>query len=872
MRKLRLRCRDVGLVLALPLLLLSAMVHAQGAPPEEAAAAAVLVPPRLVDFVQAAYPSAAEEQGLEATVVLELTIAADGVVTNARVSTAAGHGFDEAALEAARRFRFEPATRDGTPIPVIIGYRYHFELQHAEPPEEPTTPTPGRIVGRVIGLEDGLPLLEAEVVLTQADGDGSQRQVTGSDGRFRFDGLAPGAYALRVITSEYGELDQAEEVHAGEATDVVYRMRLTSGPGDELEFGATAVIDPPPREVTRRTIRREEMTRIPGTRGDPLRAVELLPGVARPPFGAGALIVRGSSPNDSEVFFAGSPVPLLYHFGGLTSFVPGSLLQRIDFFPGNFSVRYGRKIGGILEVTPRDPATDDVHGAIDLNVIDLSAMVEAPVGDNFSFALAGRRSVVDAVFNAVIPDDALNSLAAPVYWDYQALATWRPTNRDKIRLLVYASSDRFRFFVKEVGGNDPLLRGNLELSTRFFHNQISWTRQLSANVEQELQWLSGTTRINFGLGEAIGVDARFVQNYGRAEWRARLSDRVRVIGGLDVLVVPFDIRYTGPAVRQQEGRADHEPLSSQQISDNRFQGTAFQPGFYLESDLQVTSNFEAILGLRLDYFQEIDAFVFDPRLVARYEIREGTVLKAGAGMFGQPPEFQESNSQVGNPRLDPIRAAHFDVGVDQELGEGIRFGVEGFYKQLWRRVVGVPGGLDPVFTNEGVGRIYGLEVSGRIEPIGRRFFGYLSYTLSRSERRDGPGERWRLFDFDQTHIFTLSGVYRFNRGWELGGTLRLVSGNPNTPISGSIYDATSGVYLPINGRINSTRNPLFNRLDVRISKEWAFQSWKLSLYLDVQNVYNRANREGINYNFDYSESAPIRGFPILPALGIRGEM
>jgi len=758
------------------------------------------------------------------------------------------------------------------PIPVIIGYRYVFELRAPEPPPEPEAPAPGGIEGRLVGLEDGLPLGEAEIILTNADGSVAQRQVSTPQGLFHFEQLPAGDYALRVATDEYGELDQQETVRPGEVTEVVYRLRLTSEPDDGLTFGATAVIDPPPREVTRRTISREEMTRIPGTRGDALRSVELLPGVARPPFGAGALIVRGSSPNDSQVFFAGTPVPLLYHFGGLTSFVNGGLLQRIDFFPGNFSVRYGRKIGGILEVTPRDPTTDGVHGNLDLNLIDLSFVVESPVGGNASIAVAGRRSILDAVFQAALPQDVLDNLSAPVYWDYQGVASWRPTDRDQVRLLLYASSDKFRFFLKNADGSDPSIRGNLSLSTRFFYNQLSWTRQLTDHVEQEVQWMSGTTQLHFALGDLIAFDASFLSNYGRAEWRAQLSHRVRLIGGLDLAVVPFDVRYTGPALRQSEGQPRTDPLTGQAINPSHFQGTAVQPGFYLESDLGLTPELELILGLRLDYFKEIDAYVFDPRLVARYEIHEGTILKLGAGMFGQPPEFQESSAQIGNPNLDPIRAAHFGLGVDQDFGSGISLGVEGFYKQLWNRVVGVPQGLPPLFTNEGIGRIYGMEVSGRIRPVGRRFFAYLSYTLSRSERRDHPGDPWRLFDFDQTHIFTVAGVYRLNRGWEVGATLRLVSGNPDTPVTGARLDLTNAVYSPLNGAVNSTRSPLFNRLDVRIAKQWTFQSWKLSLYLDIQNVYNQNNREGTSYSYDLSQSAAIRGLPILPALGIRGEL
>ena len=59
---------------------------------------------------------------------------------------------------------------------------------------------------------------------------------------------------------------------------------------------------------------------------------------------------------------------------------------------------------------------------------------------------------------------------------------------------------------------------------------------------------------------------------------------------------------------------------------------------------------------------------------------------------------------------------------------------------------------------------------------------------------------------------------------------------------------------------------------MRVDKVWEFASWKLSAYLDVQNVYNRENTEDIGYNYDFSRNQPVPGLPILPILGIRGEL
>src|SRR5690606_12703080 len=128
----------------------------------------------------------------------------------------------------------------------------------------------------------------------------------------------------------------------GEATEVVYRVSAETTGIEIIVEG-----ERPPREVTRRTIERREIDRIPGTSGDALRSLESLPGVARPPPFSGLLVVRGSAPEDTNAFFDGSLAPLVYHFGGLSSVVPTELLDRIDFYPGNFSARYGRVMGGI---------------------------------------------------------------------------------------------------------------------------------------------------------------------------------------------------------------------------------------------------------------------------------------------------------------------------------------------------------------------------------------------------------------------------------------------------------------------------------------------------------------------------------------------
>ncbi|QQR90777.1 MAG: TonB family protein [Myxococcales bacterium] len=648
----------------------------------------------------------------------------------------------------------------------------------------------------------------------------------------------------------------------------------TADDEDEVDsFTATAQVDQP-REVTKRTIESEVLLKVPGTRGDALRAVELLPGVGRPPFSLGQLIVRGAAPGDSQTQLESLPIPLLYHFGGLTSVIQPRLLKQIDFYPGNFSARFGRRTGGILDVTLRDPKDDALHGMADLNIIDASVMLEGPVGKKGSFAAAARRSYIDLVLDAVVPEGDVSIVAAPVYWDYQGLFNYKVSRRDQLRLLVYGSNDTLRLLFQDPSEGDPLIQGNFGIQTSFHKLQGSWIHQYSRRTQHRIDLSAGLVNLAFNVGNDISFNLDSVEILGRSEWQTTVTKRLRIISGLDIRLQPSEFAYTGAQPTQQEGDPGNtvgggDPVSTQDLITSKGNLFIYEPAAYLTLDLLPLDALQVLLSLRLDYFGWLDRWVFDPRSVVRYNLTDDTVIKAGVGLYSQPPQPQEGASQLGNPGLLGIRSMHLSTGVEQKLGKQYEVGAELFYKYLWDRVVGTVGSLPPYFTNDGTGRIYGLELSGKVNP-GGNFFGFLSYTLSRSERRD-RGEQWRLFDFDQTHILTVSGSYKLGEGWEAGATFRLVTGNPYTPITAAIYNANVDVYQPIYGRTNTKRNPMFHRLDVRIEKQWLFRYWKLAAYLDVQNVYNRMNPEGILYSFDYSQTGVVSGLPIIPSLGMRGE-
>jgi len=85
-----------------------------------------LVKPKPISIPQPTYADRAREAGVQGKVRVELTVDETGAVVEVRVLEGLGYGLDEAALEAAKASRFEPALRCGKPTRTtfVIGIRF----------------------------------------------------------------------------------------------------------------------------------------------------------------------------------------------------------------------------------------------------------------------------------------------------------------------------------------------------------------------------------------------------------------------------------------------------------------------------------------------------------------------------------------------------------------------------------------------------------------------------------------------------------------------------------------------------------------------------------------------------------------------------
>jgi hypothetical protein len=374
----------------------------------------------------------------------------------------------------------------------------------------------------------------------------------------------------------------------------------------------------------------------------------------------------------------------------------------------------------------------------------------------------------------------------------------------------------------------------------------------------------GQERQRFGF-ETWSTGLRLDATWGVAPW-------MTVQSGLDLAGVVTRIDITAPA---PTGLGEYpRPISDPQLITLRAAAARGTPGAYAEAILRFNP-VEISLGTRFDLLRygTVTDVAADPRLVVRWQLVPELLLKAGTGLFTQPPVAIQTISTGGNPALGPQRAWQNSVGTELRLPWDVQIEVNGFYSHMFdlarfsQRIVPGPDGQPrrEFFRADQEGRAYGLEVLLR-RPVQDGFYAWVSYTWSRSERRN-PGGDWFIFNQDQEHVFNLVASYYVD-GWRFGARFTLATGRPTPRIRGGVYDADANDYDPITtGELD--RLPTYHQLDVRIDRDWTIGPVRGTVYLDVLNVYNGQNSEGLIYQYDFQRAVPLPGIPILGTLGLQ---
>jgi TonB family protein len=851
-------------------------------PAEEAAPLPIIKAPSVLEFVEAEYPEGAKTQGTEATVGLAIEVSETGEVLRVEVMRPAGQGFDEAAIAAVEQMKFAPAETTKGPVAVAIEFEYNFTLSAAETAE---ALAPINLEGTVIQMGTRDPA--AGVAVTVRFEDQIHETTTGDNGEFGLRGMPVGKVTITVDAPGHARLDQRVRVKEGEVANVKLWIRPNVSFDEDMLVEAKR----PEPDISRRSITVKEIQRIPGTFGDPVRVIQNLPGTARAPFGTGLVVVRGSNPEDTAFYVDGIRVPLIYHLGGLVSIVNEDIVASVDYLPGGYGVEYGRSTGGVINIRTNAEYPERVRAEASVDLLDATGVVQGRVGKDGRWGLtaAGRRSYLDAVLPLFTKDSGFT--VKPYWWDYQFKVDDLNKDSGKFSVLFMGFGDKLYLGTPDnvAQGSDPDSQGDADVRYGAHRIILQYNEQLTENLLLRMTPSAGIDTVSFGLGNNWKFGQEFWLYELRADALWELNDAVTLRPGIDFLGGPYGVDIEFPY--SLENFASYDPLSEREDSNFHFDGTLFAADPFIEAWIKPLGGSDAlniVPGLRFNslFMPDYTVTSLDPRISMRAKPWENSTFKAGTGLYHQPPQGPDLGFDQENIRVDYEQSWSSEVGWEQRFSAAIETDVTLFHKKLTDLIVENPNlesSDDAFFVNAGEGRVRGLEAMIRHNPVGD-FFGWISYTLSKAERAAVPlqsrggtipsdADEWRPFEYDQTHILVALAGYELP--WDAGfsARFRYVTGNPYTPYDGATYDVDQDLYYPYqSGEPLSDRLAPFMALDLRADKRYTFKHWWLETYIDLLNVVRGENPEGLQYNYDYTEEAYVRGLPFLPSFGLRAEV
>ena len=745
---------------------------------------------------------------------------------------------------------------------------------------------PATLTGQLIDDVTGEPVTGAQIEL-KIGGQVVASGLTDVNGRFEIK-AREGVVDIVIRHDEYGVHLDRERLGPGEVGRIKIRMKQPPG------MNITVVDEALAPEVHKTVISAEELRVVPGTFGDPVRALQALPGVARPNIAEGALVVRGAEGMNTAYTVDGMPVPYMFHSLVGRSVLPPGFIDEIEFYPGGMPSAYGEVTQATVNVVTDAYPVGRTKATVGVDFLDGNASFEHRFNEDLVVRAAGRYSWMHALIwgGSLIavkraggePYEA--GYFSPKYADLFADARWEATDDDELSLLFLASRDRLvlregRFDEDGDGEPEPPEWEDWDLpydpeeyiDKQFVRVRLRWRHDdgvhshgtwvaYGQETDQNLLGAALLSRQGPYLGKTAGTSLLL-----RRDEAWKLSEDATLVHGLSATLRPviaydFSGVWEDPEAPVPETRDDQTTAST-----------------WIEPQVNIGEWYVApgVRGTAYAWNGQT-SLQAEPRLSARRHIGTDWVGKAAIGRYTQMPPVERYAQGIGNPELPIMTAWQGSIGAEGPLANG--FSVDAsIYGAVMDDLV-VRNLVSEVQTDGDVaystlrpeflhvtGYSAGLEGLIRMQPERRPWWGWVAFTVGRAVRVDDKGLGAFPGDYDQPVSLTLLGAIDLPREWSASARMQFTSGQPYTPLYG-VYVPQYAWFTDYRGEINSERYPVYFRIDAGLQKTWSTRRVDWAAKLDVYNVTWRKNAFLAVYDYDYSELVPLAHLPLLPTFGV----
>lgn len=624
-------------------------------------------------------------------------------------------------------------------------------------------------------------------------------------------------------------------------------------------------------EMSVHKIDAQAIKKIPALLGeaDVIKSILLLPGVSTVGEGSTGFNVRGGGIDQNLVLMDEAPVYNSSHLFGFFSVFNPDAVESVRLIKAGIAPEFGGRLSSILDVDLRKGNENEfkVNGGV--GVIFSRLAIEGPiVKDKTSFVLAGRRSYADILAKPFLNEGLKGSKF--YFYDFTAKLNHKFNNKNNMYFSLYHGRDVF-------GAGFQFDWGNSTAS-------LGWNHVFNKKLLLDLSAYYSNYDYAFGMeledeSEAFFWNSSIVSYSLKPEFTYYLNNNNTLKFGIQSIYYNFE-----PAVASITSESETSNIEL----DDKY---ALEHAFFIQNEQKIGSRLSLLYGIRhsifeymgegkkitygdttighrkpvesiesYDRFEPISVYHnWEPRFSLKYSLTEFSSLKLSYNRMSQSLHLI-SNTIASTPvdiwmpttnNIEPQLADQIALGYFRNFKDNsYEASAEVFVKKFQNQIDYIDNA--ELFFNEflegdllsGTGRAYGLEFY--LKKTKGDFTGWLSYTLSRSERKVEGINRgeWYPNRYDRLHNLSLVGSYELNDRWSFSGNFIFSSGTPVT-FPTNRYEIQGAV---IKHNVNEARNhyriPAYHRMDISatyVPKANEGRKWKGEWVFSIYNVYSRKN-------------------------------
>jgi outer membrane receptor for ferrienterochelin and colicin len=742
------------------------------------------------------------------------------------------------------------------------------------------------ITGLVTAESTGAALQGANIIVQGTD----YGAATDREGRYTIVNLPPGTYT--VVASMIGYEPQIREgvtVIGDEPVHLDFTLvqRILLLEDVIVTPGHYSLMEREPRSSS--GLAAVDIRSFPQFGEDIYRAVSRLPGLASNDFSS-KFYVRGGEQDEVLILLDGMELFDPFHlkdFGGGLSVIDIEVIREIDMITGAFPAEYGNRLSGVFNMTTRTPSSEEPRTSLALSLMNARYLTEGGSKDGkYRWQVLARRGYIDFILDLIGEGDSYQ----PGYYDFLGKVQYLASDRHVLSAHLLVSRD------KMTGSeNDLEDTANDELLDNRYGNEyawITWDAQYTPGLFAQTVLSAGSVyedKLSQGYyGRTLEYEASDRHDYRflglKQDWMLEVSDRFLPKWGFDAKRYDaiYDYHFTQIDYDQGGSYAKRE-------MDIDSGGTEF--GAYLANRFRVLAPLTVEIGARYQNASWTGDDDWNPRINAAYSLGGRTTFRAGWGVFNQIHAIDRLNMVDDDYAYYPAESAeHLVTGVEHDFPSGTTLRVEGYRKSLsdlrpryisyrYDTDTSPENSHDRIRLDPDRGTARGVEIYLH-QDRNRQLKWWLNYSWSVFENEIAGKTMPR--SMDQRHTINIDLSYHFAAQWVLNTSWHYHSGWPYTRETVNIISQNQdGSYnwewAP--GPIYGERFPPYHRMDIRLSRSFPTSKGRVSVFLEVRNLYDRENLRQYTYSdvnvlsldhYTFTRE-PREWLPRIPSFGVSWE-